>query len=150
MSKSVEKAERFIPIQSDYKRFVAEMEAQRPKRLAEKGAKLPQDQIPKRSPREATEDEKEKIRKGRLKLESKQDEPMVKRLRTRMQESLGAREASPPPVVKKETKARYMPVYEKAGGIGRSTGKLRVGPRRESTDEEIVRRKRALQLSRKR
>lgn len=91
----VEKEQNFVPLGSDYKRFVAMQESKRIKRIPEVGARIPLGK-------------KEEIGKS-----VSEEKPEVKRLEERMRQSLGTSETKPKAVAtKKQTQA------ESGGGIG--------------------------------
>ena len=84
----VEKEQNFVPLGSDYSRFVAMQEAKRIKRIPEVGAKMPSGK-------------KEGIGKS-----VSDEKPEVKRLEERMRQSLGTSETKPKAVApKKPTQA---------------------------------------------
>jgi len=112
-SKKLEKPQNFVPIQSDYKRFVSEQEAKRTKRIPEVGAKLPVE----KKPTALREDSRKRQALSDAYKKSEQ------------------KKASPKVAETKEQKPRYIKGFEKAGKPSKT--KVGIYERPKSSDKQL-------------
>lgn len=122
----VEKPQRFVPLGSDYERFVCEQEAKRIKRIPERGAQLPP--------------QKKEVTKMQERMQQS-----LEGSKPTKQSASPARptQPPPPPPPKEKSKPKYISGFEKAG----KPSKIRAGGARgEYSSEQLESRKRMLRM----